>query len=99
MQTSIKVQALALLVLGSLTGYVAATMDAQLIARADSPRTDLVRTSARPDKSEEVSCNASNLDRGPLLALAARNEAVAAERELEGRLLGTARTRHAAGLG
>ena len=60
---STKLQTLALLAIGSLLGYAAATID--IPGKADaSVTTDTVATSASPDQSAKEPCCASPLDRG-----------------------------------
>jgi arylsulfatase A-like enzyme len=67
-RTSTRLQAFALVAIGSLLGYVAASADKAGTASA-APRAS--------EDGKEMSCCSDDLQRGALLALAERNEAVA----------------------
>ncbi|WP_406698017.1 arylsulfatase [Singulisphaera sp. Ch08] len=71
-------QALALLAIGSLLGYVAATTDRSRTADAAPLAHDPGPPAVDATRAEKASCCPSELDRGTILALAERNKTVAA---------------------
>src|SRR4051812_17758847 len=72
---STNLQVLALMAIGSLMGYAAATVDRPPTAVAALPPVD---PSPKAAVTGRTSCCAGDIGRGTLLALAERNEAVAA---------------------
>ena len=84
MATGTKLQTLSLVAIGSLLGYSAATIDITDKASA-AITTAAVQTAASHDNSAKAPCCAGPLDRGQLLALAERNEAVTTRAAQEGK--------------
>ncbi len=71
MKKSIPIEALALVAIGTLLGYLAATTDAARIVAAVAPTTASVSNSDDAAACDTESCCQSPRDRGYLLAMAA----------------------------
>ncbi|MDR3638541.1 MAG: arylsulfatase [Isosphaeraceae bacterium] len=74
-----RLQAVVLVAIGSLLGYAVANMDRSRSAGAAAAPAPALVTSAEATAGPAAASCLNSLDRGQLLALAARNEAVAAE--------------------